>query len=227
MKRDAPASRPVRKPTASWSFGRVAGFGAFTIALANAAAHGSMLSTMPFVQSVLWAAMTLACIACGAHLARRASAGAWAMTSLMAVGMVAVHLPGSNQSGHHHGDSVAGGDVGPVSLSFPMQASLILTVTELALGMIGLWVSTSHGRWQCQLEGQTEYQEQPTPPAIATEPPSALPGKFANCFVTPLVVEKRPWLLRLHYPANDTMTGPKVRSTRSTRSRMVDDLKQR
>ncbi|MBQ7804438.1 hypothetical protein [Rhodococcus sp. (in: high G+C Gram-positive bacteria)] len=158
---DGPAPRPVRETTPRWSFGRVAGFGAFTIALANAAVHGTMLGTMPFVQSILWAAMTLACIACGVHLVRRASAGAWAMTSLMSLGMVAVHLPGSNQSGHHHGDSRAGGDVVPVSLSFPMQASLILTVAELLLGLIGLWVLTSHGRWQCQSEGQTEYQEEP------------------------------------------------------------------
>ncbi|WP_144440161.1 hypothetical protein [Rhodococcus erythropolis] len=155
---DGPAPRPVREPTVGWSFGRAARLGAFTIALANAAIHGSMLGTMPFVQSALWAAMTLACIACGVHLVRRASAGAWAMTSLMSVGMVAVHLPGSHDSGHHHMDIVAGGDVGPISPNVPMQASLILTVTELALGMIGLWVSTSHGRW-CHSEKQTEHEE--------------------------------------------------------------------
>jgi hypothetical protein len=145
---DNPASRPVRKPTARWSFGRAAGLAAFTIALANAAAHGAMLGTMPVALSIPWAAMALACIACGVHLARHASAGAWAMTSLMSVGMIALHLPGSHESGHHHGYSAAGGDFGPVDMSSPMQASLTLTVTELTLGLIGLWVATSDSRWQ-------------------------------------------------------------------------------
>jgi hypothetical protein len=145
---DSPASRPARKPTARWSFGRVAGLGAFTIALANAAAHGAMLGTMPVAQSILWAAMALACIACGVHLVRHASAGAWAMTSLMSVGMIALHLPRSDESGHLHGYGVVGSALGPVGMSSPMQVSLTLTVTELVVGLIGLWVATSDSRWQ-------------------------------------------------------------------------------
>ncbi|MEU1953492.1 hypothetical protein [Nocardia rhamnosiphila] len=142
-----PAARPPRKRIEPRSFGFVAGIGALVIALANAAAHGAMLGRMPFVQTMLWMAMAVACVGCGIHLIRRSSAGAWGMTALMSVGMIAVHLPMSAGSGGHHGHGVADGATGPGGLSAPMQVSFLLTCTELVVGLIGLWVtSASDGR---------------------------------------------------------------------------------
>ncbi|WP_280218182.1 hypothetical protein [Nocardia neocaledoniensis] len=138
-----PVARPPGKRIEPRSFGLVAGICALVIALANAAAHGAMVGQMPFLQSMLWVVMAVACVGCGIHLVRRASAGAWALTALMSVGMVAVHLPMSAGPGGHHGHGVADGGAGPAGLSAPMQASLFLTCAELVVGLIGLWVTTA------------------------------------------------------------------------------------
>ncbi|ANY22246.1 hypothetical protein DLJ61_05000 [Gordonia terrae] len=126
--------------------GRVAGAGALLVALANAGAHVIIVAHMPVVQLLMWGAMAITCVACGWHLMLKPSVRAWATTTVMSAGMLAVHLQGSvgpGDLGHHHirRGAVAGSAIVDVSAS--MWASLILTGAEVLLGVIGVWVMTS------------------------------------------------------------------------------------
>ncbi len=118
-------------PRARLGPGRVAA----VLAVGSASVH-LVLAGSGALSALLMAGMALACLPCGWHLWRSASASVWALTAAVDVGMLAVHAPMVLGGGSHPDMQMTGmqmtgmGTAGPSAWAW---AGLVLVTAQLAL----------------------------------------------------------------------------------------------
>ncbi|GAB46330.1 hypothetical protein GOTRE_150_00720 [Gordonia terrae NBRC 100016] len=112
------------------------------VALLNGAAHLMVMGHMGFAHSIVWLAMAAGCVVCGVHLVRDPTTRLWALTALMSVAMLALHMAAAvGGVAHQHGVTMA---ADRVAIPASMHVSLLVTLAELVLALGALWWSTSH-----------------------------------------------------------------------------------